>query len=166
MKSHEIFKLNSLNHIIIKGELYRAQTGLTQRYNCQNFGHDWANLKQPPTCFWCSRGHLHRECPEKTNTESMLSCCNWTLVEGQKPHPVSYRGCSHSKEEPQRRKAQAPKGILWGDVLLQLHLTRAVIRSCTAPRGATPANHRHGRHMGKAFKPLCSSICHNGKFHQ
>jgi hypothetical protein len=33
------FKLNSLNPIIIKVELYRAQTGLTQCYNCQNFGH-------------------------------------------------------------------------------------------------------------------------------
>jgi hypothetical protein len=29
-KSQEIFKLNSLNHIIIKVESYRAQTGLTQ----------------------------------------------------------------------------------------------------------------------------------------
>jgi hypothetical protein len=41
--SREIFKLNSLNHIIIKVESYRAQTGLTQCYNCQNFGHVWVN---------------------------------------------------------------------------------------------------------------------------
>jgi hypothetical protein len=47
-KSQEIFKLNSLNHIIIKVELYRAQIGLTQCYNCQNIGHVWANCKQPP----------------------------------------------------------------------------------------------------------------------
>jgi hypothetical protein len=35
VKSQEIFKLNSLNHIIIKVELYRTQTGLAQCYNCQ-----------------------------------------------------------------------------------------------------------------------------------
>jgi hypothetical protein len=38
IKSQEIFKLNSFNHIIIKVQLYRAQTGLEQCYNCQNFG--------------------------------------------------------------------------------------------------------------------------------
>jgi hypothetical protein len=55
---------------------------------------------------------VHRECPEKTNTESTLSCCNCTLVEGEKPHPASYRGCSHEKGEQQRRRAQrAPKGF-------------------------------------------------------
>jgi hypothetical protein len=48
--------------------------------------------------------------PRKTNTESTSSCCNCTLVEGEKPHPESYRGCSHAKGELQRRKAQrAPK---------------------------------------------------------
>jgi hypothetical protein len=38
IKSLEISKLNSLNHIIIKVELYRAQTSLTQCYKCQNIG--------------------------------------------------------------------------------------------------------------------------------
>jgi hypothetical protein len=47
LKLQEIFKVNSLNHVIIKVELYRAQTGLTQCYNCQNFGHVWTNCKQP-----------------------------------------------------------------------------------------------------------------------
>jgi hypothetical protein len=63
-KSQEIFKLNSLNHII-KVESYRVQTGLTQCYSCQNFGHVWANCKQPPRCLWCGGGHLHRECPKR-----------------------------------------------------------------------------------------------------
>jgi hypothetical protein len=39
IKSKEIFKLNSLNHIIIKVELYRGPIGLMQCYSCQNFGH-------------------------------------------------------------------------------------------------------------------------------
>jgi hypothetical protein len=50
VKSQEIFKLNSLNHIIINIESYRAQTGLTQRYNCQNVGHVCPSCKQPPQC--------------------------------------------------------------------------------------------------------------------
>jgi hypothetical protein len=50
VKSQEIFKLNSSDHIIIKVESYRAQTSFTQCYNCQNIGHVWANCKQPPRC--------------------------------------------------------------------------------------------------------------------
>jgi hypothetical protein len=43
------------------------------------------------------------------STESTPSCCNSTLIEGEKPH-ASYRGCSYTKEELQRRRAQrAPK---------------------------------------------------------
>jgi hypothetical protein len=45
VKSQQIFKLNSLHHIIIKVEAYKAQTGLKQLYKCQNFGHIWANCK-------------------------------------------------------------------------------------------------------------------------
>jgi hypothetical protein len=104
-------KLNSLKHIIIKRELYRAQNGLTQCYNCLNFGHVWINCKEPPRCLWCVGGHLLRECPEKTNTESKPSYCNCTIVEGDTPHPPSDRGCSHAKGELQKRRAQrAPNG--------------------------------------------------------
>jgi hypothetical protein len=105
IKSQEIFKTNSLNHIFIKTELYRAQTGLTQGYNCQSLGHALANCKQPPRRLWCNGGHLHMECPEKTNIESMPSCRNCTLGGGT-PHPASYQGCSHAKAKLQRRRAQ------------------------------------------------------------
>jgi hypothetical protein len=72
VKFQEIFKLNSLNHII-KVELCRVHTGLTQRYNCQKFGYIWANCKQPPRCLWCGGGYLYTECPQKANTESTPS---------------------------------------------------------------------------------------------
>jgi hypothetical protein len=64
-KSHEIFRLPSLCHIAISVEAYRTQNGLTQCHNCQQFGHVWANCKQPPLCLWCGGGHLHKECPER-----------------------------------------------------------------------------------------------------
>jgi hypothetical protein len=114
IKSQEKFKLNSLNHIIFKADLNRDQTGLTQCYNCQNFGHVWANCKQPPQCMWCGGGHLHRECPEKTNTESRSSCCNCTPVEGKKSYPVSYRGCRHVKVGTAKEKSTtSSQGIIW-----------------------------------------------------
>jgi hypothetical protein len=49
-KSQEIFHLSSLCHIAIRVEAYRAQKGLTQCHNCQQFGHVWENCKQPPRC--------------------------------------------------------------------------------------------------------------------
>jgi hypothetical protein len=97
IKSQEIYKLNSLNHITIKTELSRAETGFTQCYNCHSFGHVWANCKQSFRYLWCGGGRLRRECPEKKNAESSLSCCNCILVGGEKLHPVSYRGCSYAK---------------------------------------------------------------------
>jgi hypothetical protein len=45
-KSQEIFRLQNLCHIAIRVEAYRAQNGLTQCHNCQQFGHVWANC--PP----------------------------------------------------------------------------------------------------------------------
>jgi hypothetical protein len=65
-KSQEIFRLTALCHIAIRVEAYRAQNCLMQCHNCQQFGHVWANCKQPPRCLWCGGGHLHKECPEKT----------------------------------------------------------------------------------------------------
>jgi hypothetical protein len=115
INSQEMCKLISLNHIMIKVELYRAQTGLTQCYNCQNFGHVWANCKQPPRCLWYGGNHLHSDCPEKTNTGSTPICFSCTPEEWQKPHPMSYRGCSHMWKE--KRKASS-QGILWEDILL------------------------------------------------
>jgi len=105
-KSQQIFKLNKICNIIIKVEAYRAQSGLTQCYNCQQFGHVWANCRQPPRCLWCGRGHLHKECPEKQKEDSSPRCCNCTLKDGEQPHPSSYRGCSHAKEEISRRRSQ------------------------------------------------------------
>jgi hypothetical protein len=50
-KSQELFQLTNLCHIAIRVEAYKTQNGLTQCYNCQQFGHVWANCKQPPPLF-------------------------------------------------------------------------------------------------------------------
>jgi hypothetical protein len=100
-KSQEIFKLQYLCHISIKGEAYRAQTGLTQYHTCQQFGHVWVNCKQSPRCLWCGGGHLHKECPQKGNPDLTPACCNCRLAEGGKAHPANYRGCKHARKELQ-----------------------------------------------------------------
>jgi hypothetical protein len=105
-KSKEVFKLTSLCHIAVRVDAYKSQTCLMQCYNCQKFGYVWANCKQPPTFMWCEGGHLHKECPEEGNTSTIPTCCNPNLVDGGEPHPSSYRGCRHAKEEMRRRKLQ------------------------------------------------------------
>jgi hypothetical protein len=64
-RSQEIFWLTALCHISIGVVAYRAQNGLTQCHNCQQFGHVWANCKQPPRCLWCEAAtytkSAHRE---------------------------------------------------------------------------------------------------------
>jgi hypothetical protein len=49
-KFSELFKLSSFCHISIKVEAYKSHNILTQCFNCQKFGHVWANCKQPPRC--------------------------------------------------------------------------------------------------------------------
>jgi hypothetical protein len=93
-------------HIAFRVETYRAQNGLTQCHNCQQFSHIWANCKQPSCCLWCGGGHQQKECPEKGNTSFIPTCCNWRLVEGEKSNPANYRGCRHAKEEMQKNKSQ------------------------------------------------------------
>jgi hypothetical protein len=106
-KSQEIFRLNTLCHVAIKVEAYRAQNSLTQCYNCQQFGHIWANCKQPPRYMWCGGGHLHKHCSEREKNENSVSkCCNCSLKEGERPHLSNYRGCSHVKAETVRRSIQ------------------------------------------------------------
>jgi hypothetical protein len=109
-KSQDIFRLNSLCYIAIKVEAYKAQNGLTQCYNCQQFGHVWANCKQPPRCLWCGGDHLHKECPEKGRAASTPACCNCKFLEGEDHYPANYRGCRHEEEELQKKNTQrAPK---------------------------------------------------------
>jgi hypothetical protein len=49
-KSQENFRLTGLCHIAIRVEAYRAQNGLMQCHNCQQFGHVCANCKPLPHC--------------------------------------------------------------------------------------------------------------------
>jgi hypothetical protein len=76
-KSQDIFTLASLCHISIKVEMYGNRNGLTQCYNCQKFGHVWANCHQPPRCMWCGGAHLHTNLGrtyQRTTPSAPLKC--------------------------------------------------------------------------------------------
>jgi hypothetical protein len=102
---HEIFELTSRYHIAIRGEAYKAQTYLTQCYNCQKFGNISPNCKQPPRFMLCGGGHLHRECPQTGSAASIPTCCSCKLMDGEESHPSKYLGCRHAKEEMWKRKS-------------------------------------------------------------
>jgi hypothetical protein len=146
-KSQEIIRLPSLWHIAIRVEAYRNQNSLTQCQNCQQFGHIWANCKQPPRCLWCGGGHLHKECPEKENAFSTPACCNCRLADGEKPHPANYRGCSHAKEELQKRSyREHPKPQREGCSLLSAPPQASPSRRYSeAAETSSSRNHRQAR---------------------
>jgi hypothetical protein len=116
---------------------YKSQSGFTQCYNCQQFGHVWANCRQPPRCLWCGGGHLHRECLEEGKEDSTPPCCNCKLGEGEKPHPSTYRGCSHAKEELRRKKIPRTPKPRTGrkSLLLQMHHVKHVLRGGSTEQG-------------------------------
>jgi hypothetical protein len=120
---HEIFKVTNLCHIAIRVDAYKAQTGVIHCYNCQQFGHVWANCKQPLLCVRCGGGHLHKECPEKGNTASIPTCYNCKLVEREESHPSNYRGCRHVEEEMWKRKSQRAPQTATGRAFSSNHTT-------------------------------------------
>jgi hypothetical protein len=158
IESQEIFKLNSLNHIIIKAELYRAQTGLT---TAQTLAMSPPAASNPFDVCGAVVANSYRERPENTNTPS---CCNCTLAEGEKPHLASYRGSSHERGEQQRRRAhQLLRNPLGGrSSLSSPHHSSPTQLHCVKTRNTS--NHRHRRHMGKTCGLPCSSIYHYRKF--
>jgi hypothetical protein len=110
-----IFKPTRLCLAAIRVEAYKAQTGFTQCYKWQKFGHAWHNCKQPTRCMWCGGGYLHK-CPEKGNAETTPKCCNWKLVDGEEPHPSNYRRCSHVRDETRKNKSQRASNTTTGRV--------------------------------------------------
>jgi hypothetical protein len=148
IKFQEIFKLNSLNDILIKGQLYRGQTGPTQCYNCQNFDQIWANCKQPPRCLWCGGVQLRKESPEKANTEPTPSCCNCTLVRRRETSSsVISRLPPCERRTAKEENTTSSQGILWEEVLCSPHYSSPKHLHCFKTRNIS--NRRHSKQMGK-----------------
>jgi hypothetical protein len=145
IKSQEIFRLQNLCHIAIRVEAYIVQNGLTQCHKCQQFGHVWANCKQPPRCLWYGGGHLQNECPEKGNTSSTPTCCNCRLAEGERLHPANYRGCIQMKDEMQKKSQRTPKTTTGR--LISSKLTTPGMSFAAALRGKTEEQQQPQTHQ-------------------
>jgi hypothetical protein len=89
-----------------------------------------------PAACGAEGGHMHKECPEKENTSSTPTCYNCRLAEGENPHPASYRGCRHAKDEMQKKKHQRTPRTTTGR-LISSKLTTPVMSFAAALRGKT-----------------------------
>jgi hypothetical protein len=146
-KTQEIFRLRSICHIAIRAEAYKTQTGLTQCYNCQKFGHVWANCKQPLRFMWCGGGHLHKECLEKGNAASIPTCCNYKLVDREEPHPSSIEAAAIPR-------TRYEKEYIGKSVLFQPHHPRTVLCS--------DAVQLHTATVAALSAPSCTGLpCHS-----
>jgi hypothetical protein len=88
---------------------------------------------------WCGGVHLHRECPEKTNTESTPSCHRCILEEKGETSSSVISRLPPRERRTTKKSTTSSQGILWQDVLLSVHLTRAVLNIYTVSRHATSA---------------------------
>jgi hypothetical protein len=94
------------SHVVIKVEAYRAQTSLMQCYDCQIFGHVWANCKQPPDAHGVEAATSIKYALNRTRRHQFLSAATASWLRGKKLRPSNCRSCCHAKEELLRRKAQ------------------------------------------------------------
>jgi hypothetical protein len=83
----------------------------------------------------CKGNALKRQIQDK--------CCSCTLG-------ASYWGCRITKEKSTMNSWK----VLWEDIHLRVHLTRAALHSCTS-------NHNHHRHLRKVWGLLWCNIWHN-----
>jgi hypothetical protein len=100
---------------LVEGE--RAECSY-QCHNCQQFGHVWANCKQPPRCLWCGR-HFHKDCPEKGKLlphQHAVTVSWWRERELIPPLTVaadtrssSYRSRSHREHTRLQREGCSPQ---------------------------------------------------------
>jgi hypothetical protein len=125
-KSQEIFHLPSLCHISIRVEAYRAQTGLTQCHNCQQFGNVWSKCKQLPRCLWCGSGHLHKECLEMGNPASTPSMLQLPVSGGRESSSRQLSRLQTCQRRTTKRKAHRTLKTTTGRVFSSNRITPGV----------------------------------------
>lgn len=81
--------------------------GLTQCYNCQDFGHVASNCFRDFRCVKCHLTHVQGKCPTDNRTDDSAprpspACVNC----GKTGHPANYRGCEVHQELLKRLNAK------------------------------------------------------------
>jgi hypothetical protein len=105
-KSQELFRPQSLCHIAMRMEACRAQNGLTQCRNCQQFDHVWTNIQATSPLLVVLRWSV--TCTRSAARKEVYFPPQYAATVGRReeknPHPANYRGCRHAWEEMQKKK--------------------------------------------------------------
>jgi hypothetical protein len=129
-------------------EAYRAQADLTQCYNCQQFGHVWANCKEPPRCLWCGGGHLRKECPRRptTNRGQIAAIVRWGL---KRSRTLLTAGAADSRRRRcsggNHRKHQPSQQLAGYFTRTKMHLSSPSPQLCAITGSKSSSSPHHSR---------------------
>lgn len=105
-----LLKTTYLLHQKVKFER-RKQSGTSQCFNCQHFGHSSKNCNRPYRCVKCTDNHKPGECPlpeKREHHKELLPTC----VNCGENHAANFRGCktylAHIKRNHQKSPAKPP----------------------------------------------------------
>lgn len=87
-KSKELFQVRSIAGMAVRAEPKRRQTGSSQCYRCQNYGHVQSNCTRPFNCVFCAKPHPSSQCDQENGPGKKAKCI---LCEG--PHPAFASSC-------------------------------------------------------------------------
>jgi arsenate reductase-like glutaredoxin family protein len=101
----DIYNIHMIHNKIITIEPPRKNTGLTQCFRCQQYGHTKTYCNRPYICVKCGGSHSTASCKKTHSTPAKCALCDG-------PHPANYKGCEfyHSliktKNTNNRKNAQ------------------------------------------------------------
>lgn len=98
-----LFNIRKLLGLNVRTEPKRRQTGKTQCFRCQRFGHVQLNCTLPPRCAFCAKDHQSRDCTKTRGPGKEATCAN---CEGA--HPAFASGCP---KHPLNRTARQARGF-------------------------------------------------------
>lgn len=84
----DIKKIQSIDHLRVKWEIYRKKKTYAMCHRCQRFGHGSTNCNLQPRCVKCAGPHFTSNCQVKKTEETKAQCCN---CNGE--HPANYSKC-------------------------------------------------------------------------
>lgn len=99
----KIKNMTGLFHLTVKVEDYIGNTGPTQCFRCQRFGHKAAGCNILPKCVKCGGSHFTKECTKDPATPA--TCCN---CKGE--HPANYRQCPKYQAYTKTTRASSSTG--------------------------------------------------------
>jgi hypothetical protein len=151
IKSQETFKLNKINHIIIKVELYKPRLALCSATTAKTLAMSDITANNPlDACGVVVATYIGNALKRRIQL-SMSSCCNCTQHHTQAA--AMRKNCKGEEDN------ELPRDPLGGCSLSSPHQSSSTQLQCV--KTYITSNHRHSRQMAKRMR-----ICHNRKFRE